>query len=214
MLTAHIYTDKWDVGARLSRFDTTRDELIEVVRKTHGERSSSISVDPLSAPGQLSYIGGTRHTRLLFMPKGWVIDREKNIESVIQPDLGLKIAYQNVDIAASHDRSPRAISGKRSGSAKMIEEAQGCLFGSGGLPEAVPTESLARLNSALWYLCVSFNGDDVRAELSLPAAIKDNNFHGFLERIFLIQRGEWDGLSGVILDRDDKVEFEPKISRK
>lgn len=215
MLTARIYSNDWDVEAKLRAFGVTRAELIEVVRYTLGERSNSVDVDPLGTPGQLSYIAGTRHLRWLFMSKGdaWKIDRTRNIESVVHKDKGIKVGFQNVDTAASI-RDPRAISGKKSGTAKVIDDAQGSLFKNGELPEAVPVSTLNGLASSMWYLCVSFNGDEVCAELSLPASVKDGNFHGFLERIFLIQGGEWADFSIREGSDDEAIEFEPRIKRR
>jgi hypothetical protein len=67
------------------------------------------------------------------------------------------------------------------------------LFTEEELPEVAP-EAIEELNASVWFLCVSANEDDdedVRAELSLPAAILNGNFKGFLERIFIIGDGEW-----------------------
>ncbi|MBB3144959.1 hypothetical protein FHS21_001360 [Phyllobacterium trifolii] len=213
MLAANVYAEERDVNTRLASFGVTKSELIEVVRSTLGERLNSVAVDPLGTPGTLSYIAGTRHIRWLFLPKGWSTDRTKNIESVINPANGIKIAYQNVDMAGSPHRSPKAIAGKRGGSASLIEEAQGSLFLHGELPEAVDLASVRSLGSSMWYLCVSFNGEDIRAELSLPASVKDGNFHGFLERILLLQSGEWAKFT-INEDNDDTVEFEPTIARR
>ena len=69
-------------------------------------------------------------------------------------------------------------------------------------------------NTGVWYYCVSVNGDDVRAELSLPIGIDGGNFKGFVERIFILRGGDW----GDIRVKDDvntnAVEFEPVVTRK
>lgn len=215
MLASRIYSEEWEIDARLaSGFGVTRDDLVDVIRNTLAERSSSVEVDPINAPGQLAYIAGTRHMRWLFMSKGFVISRDRNVESVINPATGMKIAYQNVDLACAQ-RAPRAISGKKAGSAKIIGDAQGLLFPRpGDLPEAVDPELVKGLKSAVWYLCASFDGDDIRAELSLPASVKDGNFYGFLERIFIIRGGDWGGFESRSHDDDGPVNVEPVISRR
>ncbi|MFA6031544.1 MAG: hypothetical protein WC889_01435 [Myxococcota bacterium] len=215
MLAARIYSEDWEIDARLAAdFGVTRDDLIDVIRNTLAERSSSVDVDPVNAPGLLAYIAGTRHLRWLFTSKGFLINRDRNVESVFNPNTGMKIAYQNVDLACAQ-RSPRAISGKKSGSAKIIGDAQGSLFpDSDALPEVVDPALVKGLKSAMWYLCASFEGDDVRAELSLPASVKDGNFHGFLERIFIIRGGDWGGFDSRRSDDDGPVNVEPLISRR
>ena len=55
----------------------------------------------------------------------------------------------------------------------------------------------------------------VRAELSLPYRIADSNFAGFIERIFIVDGGDWAGSGIVDLDDDEPaLEFEPIISKK
>lgn len=215
MLVARIYAEEWEIDARLAKFGVTRDELITVVRATLADRSNAVDADPLNAPGTLAYFSGTRHLRWLFLAKDakWKIDRERNIESVLDHTTGLKIAYQNVDIAAS-DKHPKAISGKKAGTAKAITNAQGSLFPPGELPNAIDQASVARLNSSIWYLCVSFDGDEVRAELSLPASVQNGNFYGFIERIFLVKGGKWADFSIRDGSDDTPIEFEPKIVRR
>ena len=134
MLKTRIFAAEHEIDARLPRFGATRAELIEVAKQVVAARAGAISVDPLSAPGLFSYIYGTRHLRLLFMPKGWGFDRNENVESVVGPH-GIRIVFQNVDEACSLFQPPRAISAKGPASHRMIDVAQGQLFGSGELPE-------------------------------------------------------------------------------
>ena len=212
MLAAKIYSENWEVGPRLLPFRITRDELIGVLQKTLAERSNTIDIDVANAPGTLAYIHGSRHLRLLTTSKGYLIDRERNIESSIDQNSGIKIAYQNVDQAASI-RSPKAISGKKVGSADAIDMAQGKLFPAHELPETIDLKKVHELNSSLWYLCASFDEDSFCAELSLPACVKGGNFYGFLERIFIAKGKNWIG-KPVANSDDDVAEFEPKIARK
>jgi hypothetical protein len=213
MLALKIYSEDWEVDARLRPFGVKRAELIEIVRAVVGARSDAVDDDPLSAEGLFAYIFGTRHLRGLFKAKGWLLHREENIESVRHPDSGVKIIYQNVDLAASPHRGPRAISGKGSAANRMIDEAQGRLFFDDELREVIPAE-LTEINATVWFLCVSVNGDDVRAELSLPASVEDRNFKHFIERIFVVRGGEWAGFDISENPAEDAAEFEPKVTRK
>jgi hypothetical protein len=118
--------------------------------------------------------------------------------------LGDSIAYR-----------PRPISGKGSGSDRVISDAQGSLFTEEELAGDAKIK-LGKIDSGVWYYCVSVSGDDVRAELSLPSGISEGNFEDFIERIFVIREGEWPALVGKY-DADDSssaVSFEPVVTRK
>lgn len=213
MLPEKIYVQNWEVDRRLIPFSFTRKELVDVARKTFAERSNTIEVDVAGAAGQLAYIHGSRHLRLLATSKGYEVSRQKNIESSKHLKTGIMISYQNVDLACSEMHSPKAISGKKSGSAEAIEQAQGTLFTSKEAPSVVDIKSIRELNSSLWYLCVSFTEESFNAELSLPASVTGDNFSGFFERIFIARGQEWFGKPSETT-ADDYAEFAPKILRK
>ena len=194
-------------------FGVTRDELIDVVRAVVGARADAVDDDPATAEGLFAYIFGTRHLRAILCSKGWLRHRTENIESAKHPTRHLKLVYQSVDVAASLQRAPRAVSGKGADADRIIDSAQGSLF---------TDEELARghftvrgpINSGVWFFCVSVNGDDVRAELSLPSAIKGSNFFEFLERIFILRYGDWPDFA---LRRSlplEVADFDPKVTRK
>lgn len=213
MLTSRIYTEDWDVDQRLQFFGVTRDELVRVVREVVAARSDAVEDDPVTASGQFAYIYGTRHLRGLFRPKKWLRNRDENIEAVQHPENHLKIVYQNVDLAASKTHSPRAISGKGSGADRIIDLAQGSLFSDEELDRLNPA-TLGAINMGVWFFCVSVNGEDVRAELSLPSSLGLRNFKGFIERIFIVRGGEWDSIKIKPDMDDDIVEFEPTVTRR
>ncbi|MGB5086081.1 MAG: hypothetical protein WBO09_16110 [Methylocystis silviterrae] len=213
MLSTRIYSEEWEVDSRLKRFGATRDELINIARQTSAHRADAIAIDPLTTAGQLSYIYGTRYKRLLFMPKGYLLDRRENVESVIHPESGIRIVYQNVDQACGLT-SPQAISGKGPAANRMIDNGQGVLFHEGDLPEAIPQHKIDSLNSSVWYLCMSFNDDDVRVELSLPAFVKGKNFGVFAERIFILPGGGWGGLVAIPDSDEGPVNELPRVARR
>src|ERR1700719_2579937 len=91
MLAVRVYAESWEINNRLKPFGVTRDDLIEVVRGVVGARADAVENDPLAAGGLFAYIFGTRFLRSLFRPKGWLIDRDENIEAVKHPKRDLKI---------------------------------------------------------------------------------------------------------------------------
>lgn len=174
-----IYREDWEIDARLVPFDATRPELVEVARAVVAARADAVENDPATAEGQFAYIFGTRSTRTLWRRKGWLLHREENIEAVKHPKIDWKVIYQSVDLASHVSHDPRAASGKGSGADRLIDAGQGSLF----TPEQLAAGHASKfnpLNSGAWFYCVSVNGDDVRAELSLPIGISGNNFEGII----------------------------------
>lgn len=218
MIEAKIVAGEIDVEERLTRdFGVSRAEFISVVQKTLAERSNTVPhADVAGAAGSLAYIHGSRHLRLLLLSKGYLKCSEKNVESSVHPTDKLKITYQNVDMAAHAVRNPKAISGKKAGSAQIIDEAQGSLFPGGELPEVAPATITQTSVPQMWYFCLSFSGEhgeNVRAELSLPAMVKNGNFHGFLERIMIINEDGWGGLNIDADPEDGPIDFDVHVSR-
>jgi hypothetical protein len=158
-------------------------------------------------------LAGVRHLRLLLLQRGYEVDFTNGVESVIDPFRGTKIVYQSVDQACIGMWGPKAINGKGPASESQVNRAQGCLFKAEDLPEVAPAD-IEKLNTAVWFLCVSVDGDDVRAELSLPAIVSGGNFEGFLERIFIVRDGEWDGRQRAADMPDDDATYEFSIARR
>lgn len=202
-----VLKDAVEVGNRLDAFGVTRDELLTVVSAAVGARRSASIMAPASAGGQLAYIRGTEQLRLVFLPKGWELTRTDNIEAVYHASSGVKIIYQNADRAGDPVADPLAASKKGTGSARAVENGQGDLF-----PETV-VEAFREMNAASWYLFVHANGDDVRAELSFPKAIEDDQFKGFNERILLVEKDEWTAMD-LSPDVAPMPELEVPVHRK
>ncbi|MFG1245045.1 hypothetical protein [Xanthobacter versatilis] len=213
MAAVRVLADHPEVDARLAEFGVTRQELLEVVRGVVAARSDATLDDPASAEGLLAYIYGTRYVRQVFLAHEWVRYRENNVESVKHPDRPLKVVYQSVDLAADTLHKPQAVSGKGSGADRIIAVGQAGLFPEEEM-SAARDQSLAELQTGVWFFCVSVQGDDVRAELSLPSGISGGNFEGFIERIFILGGGEWPADAIVVSDRPDGIEFEPAVLRR
>ncbi|NHN89451.1 hypothetical protein [Acetobacter conturbans] len=216
MHATRIYREPNEIVDRLSRFGITAEEIIPVIEAVVAAWNDVVSVDARTAAGTQAYLAGVRHLRFLFLPKGWTIDRKGGVESVLHAESGIRIVYQTVDQACVGIRGPKAINGKGPAAKSAIERSQGILFQEEDLPEVAP-EKITALNSSMWFLCVSVRDDDeddVRAELSLPAAIEERNFKGFLERIFIVKSGDWKTRNpGAILPEDEDV-YDFSIARK
>ncbi|MFT8945553.1 MAG: hypothetical protein ABF876_03110 [Acetobacter aceti] len=198
-------------GRLREHFGTTRGDLIQIVLMAVAARRDSTEDDPATAPGTLSYIYGTRALRSVFRAMKWQKHRKDGIEAVVSPDARLQIIFQNVDLAAEQAHTPKAISGKKSASQRLIETGQGDLFVSPN----VTAIKLPGEHREIWYLCVSCDDlTGIRAELSRPLPVEDEQFVGFHERIFIVIKGQ---LEAPIVDLDDGMpeqHFEINISRK
>jgi hypothetical protein len=190
MLATRIYAEPVEVEDRLALFGVTREDFFPIVQQVVAARADTIALDSKMNAGMKAFLAGLRHTRLLFVSKGYVPDDTKNIESSVHPETGVKVIYQNVDLACSVARGPKAISAKGSASDRMIENAQGLLFDLEDIPELYQSSDIDAENS-VWFFCVSVDGDDVAAEFSRPARMKNRNFDRFIERILIVQPGEW-----------------------
>jgi len=151
------------------------------------------------------------------MPKGWNMDRTDNIESVYNPATNTKIMYQNVDIAASRAREPKAISGKGNAVQKMIEN--GSLFLFSDMEDEylkLQAGNAKKDNAPMWFLCVSVIGDEVCAELSRPHSVEKNQFSGFVERIFIMKSGDWNNfnISNNDIENNFDDDHDVEVTRK
>lgn len=176
-----VVTDGWEVKSTLKALGLTPEIINNVARAAAGARADSLAVDPCSTPGQLAYIHGVRSIRIQLLPKGWRISREGNVESTVNHDLGIQLCFQNVHLACG-ERDPEAISGKGSGSRKLIHDGQTELF------ETVGTYAKKTLGATptVWVLCVSSDEKSIRAELSCPESFEGDQFQGFSKRIFVL----------------------------
>ena len=108
-----------------------------------------------------------------------------------------------------------AISGKGAGAERAIDEAQLSLFKPEEIEPAAPrSATTGPINTGMWFFCVSVVGDDVRAELSLPSGVSGGNFKDFIERIFIVKKGEWENIRLRTGEDSDAVDFEPVVVRK
>lgn len=201
-----------EVDDRLLTLGTTKEELLEIVRRSVAARNDATEDDPITAPGTLAYVYGVRAIRQIFRPKGWKRVRVDNIEGTVDPDGRTKILFQNADSAAIIGRSPQAISGKGPAAARAVDSGQRFLFED---MEEEREQATKAESATVWCLFVSVDEEGgVTAEFSCPAAIEAGKFTDFHERIFLIEPGEW----GDIVFRNEEPEggqdIEINVTRK
>lgn len=203
-----VLAEDYEVVPRLAQLGLRRDLLLDVVRAAVGGRRSSTAFHPLSAGGLQSWIEGTAHLRRIFVPQGWEISRRDNIESIFHSEYGIKVVFQNAERAGDRLFDPVAVSRKGAGSARAIELGQFELW-----PE-IREKEVAEVTAPTWVLFVFADGDDVRAELSCPMAINEDQFDGFHERILLVEKDGWDSTEPYIEEDEPPAEYDVTVSRK
>jgi hypothetical protein len=211
MSSAIIHHEIAAADERLRALGLDRADLLQVVHEAVAAKNEAVAIDPVNAPGLLAYIYGTRALRRGLLPKGWRIDRADNIEATVEPHSGTRLIYQNCDACCDSEREPRAISAKGPAAGRLIREANGDFF-----PELLH-ERIRELQGQVWFLCVSIADDDARAELSCPGSIDRRQFGDFIERIFVLRAGEFDGTAVRRRDADAGSNTEApevRISRK
>jgi hypothetical protein len=187
MAVARIARDEWEVEQRLAELGTNKAEMIDIAQRAVAARADSTEDDPLSGPGLLSWIFGTRAMRRTFRAKGWKRNSADNIPSVVNRATGIKLIFQNADSACDPLRDPKSISDKKKASERLVAASQLNLF-----PEAEEAgEEFVDVPSTAFYYFVAVSEDGtVTAELSAPRAIEDGQFAGFHERIFIVNPGD------------------------
>ncbi|MDJ0278541.1 hypothetical protein QLH51_17225 [Sphingomonas sp. 2R-10] len=203
-----VLAEDHQIVPRLAQLGLRRDLLLEVVEAAVGGRRNATAFHPLSAGGLLSWIQGTGQLRRVFLPRGWEACRRDNIESIFNPEAGIKVVFQNAERAGDRLADPLATSRKGAGSARAVELGQYELW-----PE-VKAQEVAEVTAATWVLFVYAHDDDVRAELSCPIAINEEQFDGFHERILLVEKGGWGGAAPLVEDDEPPAEYEVPVTRK
>lgn len=203
-----VLAEEYEIVPRLAQLRLRRDLLLDVVEAAVGGRRNATGFHPLSAGGLLSWIQGTGQLRRVFLPHGWEVCRRDNIESIFNPYVGVKVVFQNAERAGDPLLEPVATSKKGAGSARAIELGQYELW-----PEEKAIE-VVEVTATTWVLFVYADGDDVRAELSCPKAINEEQFDGFHERILLVEKGGWGAAIPKVEDDEPPAEYEVSVTRK
>lgn len=202
-----VYIDDIDVDRRLSELGMDRQDILDirdVAASMHATGSSPLF--PANGAGQLSYQYGTRELRATFLKRKWTLDQSYGTNGVRHPEQQVVTLYQNVDVACSLSKLPEARSRKGAGSERL---SQGSVFDL--IEEVVPsTHSGEGMNVEVWYVMVAQDG----AVEVTQALIKTGEFSEFIERIFVHDGSDFDGLEDRGSSDDDAVDFDITISRK
>lgn len=206
-----VFSNGSDVREQLSALGLTPEIVGTVARMVASAKAEALEIDPANSAGQRAYMAGVRAKRLMLLPLGWRMSRAGGVEATVNDDLGIQICYQTVDVACT-EHEPKAISGKGSGSRKLIQDGQGELFERNAPQSPVPLGTTPKV----WVICVSTDFKRLRAEVSCPDAFEGDQFEGFSTRIFVVDE-DLNALSeGGKKPNDDSgaADFEVRIVKK
>lgn len=166
-----------DVTQRLSDFGLVAENIIGIAKVACAWAEDASPLMPLNAPGTLAYIHGVQEMRVQIIGNGWEIDRSCSIEAVVNQQLGIRVAFQNVDRACDEILPPIP----RSAKGKGAEHLNGPdLFEHFGV-EPGPLTGVKEDGLPTYYVMV---GEDGSVELSQPI-IRNGRYQRFVERIFV-----------------------------
>ena len=202
-----VLAEENEIVPRLEQLGLNKALLLEVIRASVGARRNATPFHPVTTAGYNAWSEGTDHLRRILVSVGWHMSDKDNIPSIYNPATETKIIFQNADRAGDPLFDPIAASRKGAGAARAVEQAQYDLF-----PET-QKKQIEESRTQLWCLFVMADGDDVRAEISRPVAINDEQYDEFHERILLVQYGEWQGLD-LSEDNEPPLDFDISVSRK
>jgi len=144
-------------------------------------RASCTDNDPRVFRGQIAWARATRGLREALIPRGWKAAEKANLPVVVSPDNSTAITVSSGDDCTGlRDRSPKTRNPK--GAATLAAIMRNVLQLNFGFIDDDDDEA-QRLT---WVLLVARTRDEVRCELSLPAAIGEGGrVTSWAERIIM-----------------------------
>lgn len=197
----------------LAELRLTREGLCTAVEAAIEAGSTITANHPNNSYGTYKYHEGTAALRDQFVGEnGWVRDSNNNIESIYNPDLGIKVVFQNVDLACNPAHIPQASTPKKAGTQRCIETNS--LFQSSEIPHLYnPTE---KIGTKTYYLMVSANFEEVESELTLVTELTPNGqFKNVAQRVFL-SYADWYASADREYEKEEEAadDITVEISRK
>lgn len=182
-----VYAEKPAVESQLESMGLSLTGLTRVLAAGIGGFTSTTSFHGSAAPGTYLYHEATAALRRLLVPQGWEHDEDDQQPRTFSVERGLTIVVQTGDeytgienpLQEPKPRHPKGMATARKVTANSEHPA---LF---PVPHAAPAED-DRSDMLTWVLLVAVGSEVVRAELSLPRLMgEDNKPCGWVHRICL-----------------------------
>lgn len=172
-----VVDDPGKVQDAVSELGLNYNNLMSAIDEVYSQLNDYSPFDALSAPGLKAYLSGVRTLREGHISHGWTIDRQDNVETIINEDKTLRVGYQTVDQACVKEILPQPRTRKGAASQRQCQPNL-FEFSDVALP---PSPKTISQRVAFIYFMVDEGG---RAELSQPI-IKNGLYTAFVRRIFL-----------------------------
>lgn len=179
-----IWTDPEDVDAALARLGLTVAPLLKAVLAGHLARINCTENDAPNVPGIMQWNGTLRTLREELVLTAWTRCNAGGFARTISPTGSVAIAVasgnENTGIRKAIPTT-RSAKGPNTAAAVQTNAAQLDLFA-----EVIPTEPLEEAERVTWFLLFHNDGSELRAELSLPVTMGEDDRIGlWRERIIL-----------------------------
>jgi hypothetical protein len=171
---------------RLEALGITRQVIQEALRAGEAARASCTLNDPPIMPGLLAWGRTVRALGELLAPHGWTRHDDGNFSTVVDKRLGIAVAVATGDEGTGlGNMNPRTKYPKGPTTAHAIKQNNEQLELFADLASETEEISGGSDRAALtWILLIARVGDQLRYELSLPAAIaEDGRVEGWRDRI-------------------------------
>lgn len=203
-----------DAERRLADFGLTIAQVLAIRDSARAAADDASPLMPLNAPGTLAYIHGVEALRGQVLDDEWIIDRTLGVEAVINYGQGIRIGYQNVDLACDLNFKPMPRSAKGPASERMCRFP---LFDYYNMmldtdQDRVPSGEISDpLGDQIttYFVMVGENGS---VEFSCPI-IRNQRYMDFRERIF-VDRNEDDWEAQIEPDAGPVEDFEVSVTFK
>lgn len=221
MKQSHVSSSHHAVVRSLDLLGLDEDALHQAIRFGELHRNSCTANDPANLPGLLTWGRTTRGLRELLAPRGWYADRLNKLEVAMRRDGRVAVVVGTGDAMTGiysvdagmdwRDREPRSKYPKGPATLRAVLNNQRAPRFDFAAVTAQP--SRGGIVVATWVLLVAVDEHEIRAELSLPKSVDEENYvDAWHERIILepIIRDP----DGERLGRDDEHDEESDIDVK
>ncbi|MCE8021086.1 hypothetical protein HOP51_13350 [Halomonas sp. MCCC 1A11036] len=188
---------------RLVELGLSREGLLLVRTQAMAAGADATLDHPANAAGLLAYIHGVAALRRAFVGDSWSRERVENIEFIRNDNLKVRVGFSNVKLAANDAVQPQARSPKGAGAARVCQFTIDMFGGTSSSVTSIDDFST-------YFLMIDPKG---AAELSRPTVTR-SNYSDYLERIYLSDGSDFDGVSLLIDDDDIVDDFDPVVARK
>ena len=182
----YLYVEVFEVGQRVQQLGLTIEILLDAVRAGFTGRSTCTELDPPMYPGQTMWAHTLRRLRQRTAGIGWKPDNDGNYCVALSPTGHMAIAVATGDANTGRPESIPATSSPKGPRTAEAVAANQLTLDLGFADKNPETQAAGNFPRETWLLLIHLDHSEVRAELSLPLGLDEQDrVTGWLERIML-----------------------------